>query len=427
MDDRGTDGDSLHLEVRELLRRARSAGPALATATSAQKDAFLDRAAALLTAQAELIAEANQLDLQEARLAGRAESALDRLRLDRSRVLALAAAVRDIIALPDPVGQITSGTVRPNGLEVRKQRVPLGVIGIVYEARPNVTVDAAALACKAGNVVILRGGSESRHTNAVLVALMRDSLQHAGLPIDAVQAPQSTDHRLVEVLVSTLPGLDLVIPRGGTGLIEAVTRAARVPVIQHYQGVCHVYVDAQADLDTAEQIVLNAKTQRPGVCNAMECLLIDAAIADQTVARFARSLADAGVEVRACARALPLTSGRAIAAQERDFGCEFLSMTCALRVVDGVAGALDHIGRYGSRHTEVIVTRDIETARHFVAGVDASCVLVNASTRFNDGGCLGLGAEIGISTTKLHAYGPMGLQALTTERYVVYGQGQVRT
>lgn len=417
----------LAVHVRDLLQRGRSAAPLMAQAGTAQKHLFLQKTAEYLVAWRDSLAEVNRRDLIEAERAGRPQAMIDRLRLDMPRLQALAQAVLDVIALADPVGAITRGELRPNGIEVRRQRIPLGLIGIIYEARPNVTVDAAILALKAGNCVVLRGGSEAKHTNAALVDLLRQALAAADLPPDAVQAPAHLDHHVIDLLVSTTPGLDVVIPRGGTALIDAVNRSARVPVIQHYQGICHQFVEASADLAMAESLALNGKTQRPGVCNALECLLIDAAIAATAVPQMVAALHAAGVEVRGCAETVARANGLAIAATEDDFGFEFLDMICAVRVVAGLSGALDHIARYGSRHTEAIVTRDLEMARRFVAGIDASCVVVNASTRFNDGGSLGLGAEIGISTTKLHAYGPMGLEALTAERFVVYGQGQVRT
>ncbi len=410
-----------------LIAAARTTLPALAAAPSALKDRFLRALADRLRQQQPAVLAANALDVAAALEAGRSAALVDRLRLDAARLESLAKSVLEVAALPDPVGQITRGDLRPNGLEVRRQRVPIGLIGMIYEARPGVTVDAAALAVKAGNAVILRGGSESQHSNDVLAQLVREALAAVGLPQDAVQVPKTYERGLVDALVGRVGGLDLVIPRGGTALIDAVNRAARVPVIQHYQGICHVYIDASADLDMAEAIALNAKAQRPGVCNAMEALLVDAAIADTAIPRLVRALQGAGVEVRGCPQTIALGGPGVTPAAEADYGCEFLDLICLCRVVDGLSGALQHIRQYGSRHTEAIVTRDLQRARDFVTGVDASCVLVNASTRFNDGGCLGLGAEIGISTNKLHAFGPMGLEALTVERFVVFGQGQVRS
>lgn len=423
----GSAAAALSREVERLIAAARVTLPALAAASSGKKDRFLRVLADQLRQQLPAVLEANARDVAAAVQAGRSAALVDRLRLDAGRVEALAKSVIDVAALADPVGQITRGDLRPNGLEVRRQRVPIGLMGMIYEARPGVTVEAAALAVKAGNAVILRGGSESQHSNDMLAQLVRAALVAVGLPQDAVQVPATYERGLVDALVGRVGGLDLVIPRGGTALIDAVNRAARVPVIQHYQGICHVYVDDGADLDMAEPIVLNAKAQRPGVCNAMEAVLIDSAIAATAVPRLVAALQSAGVEVRGCPQTIALAGARVVPAVQADYGCEFLDLICLCRVVDGLSGALDHIRQYGSRHTEVIVTRDLQRARDFVTGVDASCVLVNASTRFNDGGCLGLGAEIGISTNKLHAFGPMGLEALTVERFVVFGQGQVRS
>ncbi len=413
-------------EVERILLAGKSTLPMLAASSSAVKNEFLVALAGLLRQQAGAVLEANARDVANAAQLGRSPALLDRLRLDPARLEALAKSVLEIVTLPDPVGQITRGDLRPNGLEVRRQRVPIGLIGMIYEARPGVTVEAAALAVKAGNAVVLRGGSESQHSNDALAALVRQALTATGLPADAVQVPATYDRGLVDVLVGRAGGLDLVIPRGGTALIDAVSRAARVPVIQHYQGICHIYVDQSADLVMAAAIAVNAKAQRPGVCNAMEALLIDSAIAAEAVPLLVAALQEAGVEVRGCARTIALAGPGVVAAENQDYGCEFLDLICLCRVVDGLPAALEHIRQFGSRHTEAIITRDLPRAREFVTGVDASCVLVNASTRFNDGGCLGLGAEIGISTNKLHAFGPMGLEALTVERFVVFGQGQVR-
>jgi len=419
-------------EIRDLLVRARQASHALASASTAAKNDFLAHAARLLGERAEAILAANAADLHAARAAGRNAAFLDRLRLDARSLTALAASLAEIVALPDPVGAITSGSRRPNGLEVRRQRIPLGVIGIIYESRPNVTVDAAALCVKAGNCVVLRGGSEALRSNAALCDLMRDALALAGLPPDAIQQP-SPERAAIEALVSVADGLDLVIPRGGTALIDTVRQAARVPVIQHYQGVCHLYVHAAADLPTAAAVIVNAKAQRPGVCNAVEAILVDAAIAQTAIPLLCAELAAAGVEIHACPRSLTLAgpaeraSGAVVAATDADYGHEFLDLVCLMRVVDDLDAALAHIRRYGSHHTEGILTTDLAASQRFVAEVDASCVVVNASTRFNDGGCLGLGAEIGISTSKLHAYGPMGLESLTAEKFVVIGQGHRRT
>ncbi len=419
-------------DTDDLLARARQAARLLAATESRRKDQFLAEVARLLRRRSAALCEVNALDMAAGVAAGRSAAMLDRLSLNPDRVEAIARAVEQIATLPDPVGAIVSGGQRPNGLEVRRVRIPLGVIGIVYESRPNVTIDAGVLAIKAGNAVVLRGGSDAAHSNAALVQLLRDALQATGLPVDAAQAPASAGHEGIEALVSRVGGLDLVIPRGGTTLIDAVNRWARVPVIQHYQGVCHLYVHADADVAMATAIAVNAKAQRPGVCNAMEALLIDAAAPAATTIAIVKALREAGVEVRACAatRATLAQAGvesLAVPAEPSDAGREFLDLTCLFQQVDGLGGALAHIARFGSGHTEAIVCADVGVSRRFVAGVDASCVLVNASTRFNDGGELGLGAEIGISTTKLHAYGPMGLESLTTIRFVVQGDGHVRS
>jgi glutamate-5-semialdehyde dehydrogenase len=421
------DPQPLIAAVRALLDRARKASTVLASSSGHVRDQVLLRAADRLDADHAAILEANAHDLEDAKDSGKGSAFLDRLALTARGLHQLSAALREIAAMPDPVGAVTGGGRRPNGLEVVRQRIPLGVVGMVYEARPGVTVDAAALCLKAGNSVVLRGGSEAVRSNAALGDRMRAALADAGLPADALLQLPMTERAAVDVLVGLRGGLDVVIPRGGTALIEAVSEAARVPVIQHFQGVCHLFVHAAADLDEAEQVVVNAKTQRPGVCNAMEALLVDAAIAERAVPRLTRALAEKHCEIRACERSIRLAGGVAIAAQDDDRGREFLDLVALVQVVDGVDGALAHIRRYGSRHTEGILTRDLAAAEAFVRGVDASCVVVNASTRFNDGGCLGLGAELGISTSKLHAYGPMGLEHLTTERWVVRGAGHIRT
>ncbi len=398
----------------------------MAQASGAQKNQWLRLLAEQLHAERATVIAANQLDLQNAVAAGRSGAMVDRLRLDDRGIAQLITALLEIAAMADPVGRLTAGEIRPAGFEVRKQRVPLGVIGMVYESRPNVTIDAAALCLKAGNAVVLRGGSEALHSNSALITLLRASLRAAGLPEDAVQQPATAERAAIEALVSERDGLDLCIPRGGTQLIDFIMQVARVPVIQHYQGVCHLYVHSAADLAQATRVVVNAKAQRPGVCNATEAILVDAAIAETAVPELVQALTAAGVQVRACARAIAYGGDRVVAAQPEDYGQEFLDLICLLRVVDDLDGALAHIRQYGSRHTEGILTRDIAAAHRFTQGVDASCVVVNASTRLNDGSCLGLGAEIGISTTKLHAYGPMGLDSLTTERWLVVGDGHLR-
>ena len=412
--------------TRELLARARSASDRLAPASTASKDAFLARVSELLGERSAAIAAANTADIEAARARGRNAAFVDRLGLQQPAIAKLAGAVDAVRNLPDPVGRTTYGARLPSGIRVSRVRIPLGIIGMVYESRPNVTIDAGCLCIKAGNAAVLRGGSDARRTNAELLQLLRDALTDTGLPADAACAPASPGHDGIRALVSIAGGLDLVIPRGGHALIDEVNRWARVPVIQHYEGVCHLFVHDGADLAEAAAIIVNAKAQRPGTCNALEGVLIDAAYAEQAVPVIAEALTAVGVEVRACERSLPLAAG-AVAAEADDYGRAFLAMLARMRGVAGLDGALAHIRRYGSGHTEGILTKDVGAANRFVDEVRASCVMVNASTRFNDGGCLGLGAEIGISTSKLHAYGPMGLESLTTEKYVVTGDGHVRT
>jgi len=371
-------------------------------------------AADALEARAPDILGANEVDV--ARASTQPAAFVDRLRLDPKRLRAMASAMREVAALPDPVGEIVESQTRPNGLRVERVRAPLGVILMIYESRPNVTAEAAALCLRSGNASLLRGGSEALQTNAAITGCF---------PEDAVQLVPP-DRMLLDELLQLDEHIDLCIPRGGPSLIRFVAERARVPVIKHYQGVCHLYVAPDADLQMATNIAVNAKAQRPGVCNALECLLVDARIAGEALPRMSAALRDAGVELRCDERALPLVKG-GIAAMADDFGREFLDLKLAVAVVDDIDEALRHVARYGTRHTEAIVTRDPRLAERFLNEVDASCVLWNASTRFNDGGELGLGAEIGISTSKLHAYGPMGLRELTSTRYVVRGDGQVRS
>ena len=424
-------GPSLALAAAELAARAKLAARALAASDSKARTLALQLFARELEGPgvAKAMAFANEADVAGARAAGQTAALLDRLRLDAARLAGLARAVREIAAQADPVGERVERTVRPNGLSVERVRAPLGTVLIIYEARPNVTSDAAALCLRAGNSVLLRGGAEALQSNSVLVEAARRALAGAGLPEDAVQLVPP-DRDLLDALLQLDGQIDLCIPRGGPSLIEMIRARSRIPVIQHFQGVCHLYVAGDADLAMAERIAVNAKAQRPGVCNALECLLVDASIAKEALPRLGRALAQAGVELRCDERALPLVRMAVAQAQPAapdDFGREFLDLKIAVAVVDGAEGALAHIARYGSRHTEAIVTRSASLAERFVREVDASCTLVNASTRFNDGGELGLGAEIGISTSKLHAYGPMGARELTCTRFVVQGNGQVRT
>lgn len=414
------------MNIRTQCESARAAARRWARATTAEKNGALEVIAQALRVEAAAVAETNRRDLEAGAAAGLTEALLDRLRLDAARVLELASAVEKIRTLPDPVGSRGATRRSEAGLLIARQRVPLGVIAMIYEARPGVTVDAAALCLKSGNAVVLRGGKEARHTNEHLGRILRRAISEVGLAADAVQIVAPGERDEIRELVSLTGLLDLVIPRGGTGLIRFVTEHARVPVIQHYMGVCHLFLDRGCDAEMALALTLNGKVSRPGVCNALECLLVDAVDAERLLPPLGAALLDAGVELRACQRSHALLPG-AHRAEESDFGAEFLAKILAVRVVDGLEGALEHIARFGSGHTEAICTDSHHRAQRFLREVDASCVLVNASTRFNDGGQLGLGAEIGISTSKLHAYGPMGLESLTSEKWVVLGEGQIRT
>lgn len=421
------------LAALELAERARLASRALARASSEQRAAALEAFAAQLEACGEALAAANGADLAKAIAAGQSAAFLDRLRLDGKRLDELAASVRAVARLPDPVGELVERTTRPNGLVVDRVRAPLGVLLMIYEARPGVTAEAAALCLRSGNAVLLRGGSEALQSNSVLLAAAQRALASVGLPEEAAQLVPP-DRVLLDELLQLDSHVDLCIPRGGPSLIRFIADRSRIPVVKHYQGVCHLYVAADADLEMAERLTLNGKVQRPGVCNALECLLVDAGVAERALPKLGAALVAQGVQLYCDARSLPLAlagagregKGAIHPAQEDDFGREFLDLKIAVAVVDGLDGALQHIARYGSRHTEAICTRDSALAERFLREVDASCVVANASTRFNDGGELGLGAEIGISTSKLHAYGPMGLRELTCTRFVVRGEGQVR-
>ncbi|TNF32579.1 MAG: glutamate-5-semialdehyde dehydrogenase [Deltaproteobacteria bacterium] len=409
----------------QLATAARAAAGRLASATSADKDHALGLLADQLVREQERILTANALDLEAAEAAGTSGALLDRLRLTPERIAAMAEGVRQVVALPDPVGVIEGMARRPNGLLVGRMRIPLGVICIIYESRPNVTIDAGALCVKSGNAPILKGGREAFHTNGVLVEMMREALAAAGLPADAVQAVATSDRAVMTELIRRDGEVDLVIPRGGEGLIRYVTQNATVPVIQHYKGVCHVFVDESADVTMAADIAFNAKVQRPGVCNAMETLLVHRAVAPRLIPELFTRYKAAGVELRGDARVRALWP-EAVAATEEDWSAEYLDLILAVRLVDDFGTAVEHIRKYGSGHTDAIVTNDYQASQRFIAEVGSSCVVVNASTRFNDGFELGLGAEIGISTSRLHAYGPMGLQELTTKKFVVMGSGQVR-
>jgi glutamate-5-semialdehyde dehydrogenase len=408
----------------ELGRRARVASRQLARASSAARDEALDRSADLLDRHAEVVLEANAADVERAVAAGAGATALDRLRLDRGRLASMADGLRQVASLPDPVGEVTEGWVRPNGLRVERVRVPLGVVGIIYENRPNVTSDAAGLCLKSGNAVLLRGSSSAISSNTAIAGLVRDGLGKAGLPVDAVGLVEDTS-RESAVSFMQLDGLiDCLIPRGGPSLLASVRQHATVPYVVDGAGNCHVYVDRFADLSMAESIVVNAKTSRPGVCNSAETLLVHRSVAAEFLPRLAAAMPE--VELRGDAASRQVLPGAAPATEE-DFATEFLGLTLAVAVVDDLDAAIDHIARFGSGHSEAVVTGDLATANRFTAEVDAAAVLVNASTRFIDGEELWLGAEIGISTQKLHARGPMGLRDLTSLKYVVTGAGQVRS
>jgi glutamate-5-semialdehyde dehydrogenase len=413
-------------EMEQLARRAKAASRLLSHASTAQKNAALKAIAKQLRASSADIEAANREDV-----AGVNEGAafVDRLKLDGPRVEAMAKAVEQVAKLPDPVGQTTRKWSRPNGLKVRKVRLPLGVLMMIYESRPNVTSDAAALALKSGNAVILRGGKESLRTNLAIAAAIQRALAGAKLPADAVQLVPTPDREAMLELLTFDGLIDLCIPRGGEGLIRFVAQNARVPVVKHYKGVCHVYVHKQADLKQAQAIIVNAKASRPGVCNAAECLLVDKSVAEKFLPAAGRALADKGVELRGDDKTVELLVAAQVPVKHAapdDWGREFLDLILAVRVVDGLDQALEHIATYGSEHTEAIVTKSKGVAARFEREVCASAVMWNASTRFNDGGELGLGTEVGISTSRLHAFGPMGLEELTAQKFVVEGKGQVR-
>ncbi|WP_299035507.1 glutamate-5-semialdehyde dehydrogenase [uncultured Pseudokineococcus sp.] len=426
----GAAGDPVEDAVLAVCRAARAASRSLATATRARKDAALLAVADALVAQSARVVEANGRDLERGAAEGLAENLLDRLRLDVDRLRDIAGAVRDVAGLPDPVGEVVRGQTLPNGLRLRQLRVPMGVVAVVYEARPNVTVDAAALALKSGSAVVLRGGSAARETNAVVVAVVREALVAQGLPAELVSTVDEHGRPGVQALMRARGLVDVLVPRGGAGLIAEVVRSSTVPVIETGTGNCHVYVDAAADLASALEIALNSKTQRTSVCNSAETVLVHAAVADAFLPPLLGAMAAAGVRlhgddaVRAAAEHLP--GVQVEPATDADWAAEYLAMELAVGVVPDLDAALAHIDRWSTGHTEAVVTRDLATAERFAAEVDSAAVMVNASTRFTDGAQMGLGAEIGISTQKLHARGPMGLAELTTTRWVVTGDGHVR-
>ncbi len=417
---------SITEKVREIAANARQASLEMARIpTGVKNDMLLEMAAGLEKDAPHIIAQ-NRLDLEAGEQKGLSAAMLDRLMLDEKRIKGIADALREVAALPDPVGEVTKMWKRPNELLVGKMRIPLGVIGIIYEARPNVTADAAALCLKAGNAVILRGGSEAIHSNLAIAGVLQGVMGNMGLPTAALALIPFTEREGVLEMLKQEESIDLIIPRGGESLIRFVVENSRIPVIKHYKGVCHCFVDARADFAKAEAIIVNAKTQRPGVCNALETLLIHKDAAAAFIPRIAATLEGLKVELRGDDEFRKYAQG-AKPATEEDWQAEYLDLILACRVVDDMDAAIAHINRYGSLHTEVIVTGDYSNAQRFIREVNSSCVLVNASTRFADGGQLGLGAEIGISTTKLHSFGPMGLEDLTTTKFIVYGDGQIRS
>ena len=413
------------VSVEELAAECRRASRQVAALSTDEKNRALRRMADALVDATDAIVSANDADVAAARDDGLSDAMIDRLTLTPERVEKMASALREVASFPDPIGETSGTTRRPSGIEVGRMRIPLGVVAMIYESRPNVTSDAAGLCFKAGNAVFLRGGSEAIHSNRAVARALHDALDAEGINPAAVTLVPTTDREAVREMLALNEDIDLVIPRGGEGLIRFVDETSRIPVIKHYKGVCHLYVDADADLQIAEDLLMDGKTSRPSVCNALETMLVHEDVADDFLPVAMQRLDAAGVEVRGCERTrenLPAAQP----ATDDDYAAEYLDLVLAVRVVSSAEEAMEHIATYGSNHTEVIATDDLPTARTFVRSVDASVVLVNASSRFSDGGELGLGAEIGISTTKLHAYGPMGLEALTTQKFVVYGQGETR-
>ncbi|MCU7798734.1 MAG: glutamate-5-semialdehyde dehydrogenase [gamma proteobacterium symbiont of Lucinoma myriamae] len=413
--------------MTEVGQRARQASRALVKASSNKKNSALLAIADLLESSMTSLIDANDKDLKAGKERGLDDALLDRLALNKERIQGMAEGLRQIAALPDPVGEISDMNYQPSGLQIGKMRVPLGVIGIIYESRPNVTADAAALCMKSGNAAILRGGSEAINSNQAIAACIKQGLEQAGLPTDVVQVIETTDREAVGELITMQQYVDVIIPRGGKGLIERISGNARVPVIKHLNGICHVYIDATADRQKAIDIAYNAKTHRYGVCNAMETLLIDAAAVDDILPELAQKYAQEGVELRCCERSAAVLSEQSVvAATEEDWDTEYLAPILSIRVVDGIDVAIEHIFEHSSGHTESIITENYTLARQFLAEVDSSSVMVNASTRFADGFEYGLGAEIGISTDKIHTRGPVGLEGLTSQKYIVLGDGHIR-
>jgi glutamate-5-semialdehyde dehydrogenase len=417
---------SLEKMIKDMAKAGKEASRELRKVSRAKKDVALLLTADKLMQREKAIRQENEKDVAFAKEQGMSSAMVDRLTLDGKTLQSMAEALREVAALPDPVGEVTGMWKRPNGLQVGRVRIPLGVIGFIYESRPNVTVDAASLCLKAGNSVILKGGSEAIRSNLILGQILAEALREAGLPAAAIQVIPTTEREATRILLEQEDDVDVIIPRGGEGLIRFVTDHSRIPVLRHYKGVCHVYVDEFADLGMAADICFNAKVQRPAVCNAMETMLVHERVADRFLPAMLKRFRDAGVEIRGCPKTLAFLP-EAKAAAPSDWPAEFLDLILAVKVVKGMDEALDHIETYGSNHTEAIVTNDYDRAQRFLQEVNSSVVLINASTRFNDGHQLGLGAEIGINTSKLHAFGPMGLAELTTQKFIVYGSGQIRT
>ncbi len=417
--------DDLRTYCLDVAERAKRAAADLTRVTGARKIQWLRRSARLIRGRIAALEEANRLDIAAAPDFGLTDAQIDRLRLTPERVESMAAGLEEVAALPEPIGEVISSSVRPNGLDVQKVRVPLGVIFFIYESRPNVTADAAALCVKSGNAVILRGGKEAAHSNTEIASILAKAAADAGLPADAVQLVATTDREAVGHFLRMPEYITVTIPRGGEGLIRRVSEEARMPVIKHYAGNCHVYLDRAADADVAEQLVVNSKCQRLGVCNAAESLVVHAEVAETLLPQIGKALVEREIEIRGDERTRKVLPA-ALEATEEDYAAEYLAGVISVKVVDSLDEAIEHINRYSSQHTELIVTKDLDAARQFAARVDSSAVMINASTRFNDGGQFGLGAEIGISTDKFHARGPCGINELTSYKYVVYGDGQTR-
>ncbi|MBI5903700.1 MAG: glutamate-5-semialdehyde dehydrogenase [Deltaproteobacteria bacterium] len=416
---------SLKGEILDIAMRARAASFEVARLSTAVKNNALLAMADGLIQGAELLKEANSLDIEAARRKELSKAMIDRLTISDKVIAGMAKGLREVVELPDPVGEVTGMWKRPNGLRVGRMRIPIGVIGIIYESRPNVTADAAGLCLKSGNAVILRGGSEAINSNMAIARVIVRACESSGVPATAIQVVPTVEREAVLEMLKLEEYIDLIIPRGGEGLIRFVVEHSKIPVIKHYKGVCHIFVDESAGIEMAQRICLNAKAQRPGVCNAMETLLVHRGVAARFLPPMHQRFKEAGVELRGCPRTVDILKDIKKASEE-DWGAEYLDLILSVRVVDGLEDAIAHIEKYGSLHTESIVTGDYANAQRFINEVNSSTVLVNASTRFSDGYQLGLGAEIGISTTKIHAFGPMGLEELTTRKFIIYGDGQIR-